>query len=71
MRNKILYMTGLNKVIVQKYLRGYETPRKNKIKILHVIVLDVKLLGDIYIISSMTHILLLPLQKHFHSCPIH
>lgn len=68
MRNKILYMTRLNKVIVQKYSRDMRHKEK---KIVHVIVLDVKLVGDIYIISSMTHILLPPLQKRFHSCPIH
>lgn len=63
-------MTRRNKVIVQKYSRDMRHQKKKKKKV-HVIVLDVKLVGDIYIISSMTHILLPNLQKRFHSCPVH
>lgn len=73
MKNKILYTTRQNKVIVQKYLRDMRPRRKKRVTSspsFRVHVLDVKLVGNIYIISLLTYILFSPLWKEFHSTSI-
>lgn len=67
MKNKILYTTRQNKVIVQKYLRDMRPRRKKKeshpVLLLEYMFWMSNWLGNIYIISLLTYILLSPVER--------